>query len=264
MKTHYISIFTLLFSSLFFGQVGIQTDNPQGIFHVDAMKNNSPVIQENDDFVVKNSTGNVGIGILNPDNKLHVNGKIKITDGTEGNSKILVSRSDGQARWVLPAILRPNVRGTLPTSVVTFDSGQAGQTSRLYNYSGFSITLPEGKWIVNNCFTFTNIGGTSAGSGPRVSYWLRTYLSTNPSNFMALEQNNFTHLGPAGSNTAYGGMLNSNTPNPTRIGSIAGSSIIEVTAASQTLYVMIEQKPSGYYTFSSSYLENYLYAIPID
>lgn len=263
MKSYYTLIFAFCFNSLFFSQIGIQTGNPQGIFHVDGAKNNTPTIQESDDFVVKNTTGNVGIGTLNPSTKLHINGKITITDGTQGSQKILVSNSNGQANWVLPAILRPNILGSVPTQT-DVSSGQSGQTSRKYNYSGFSITLTQGKWVVSSCLTFLNIGGLDATSGPRISYWMRTYLSTDPSNYTTLVQNNFTHLGTAGTNTAYGGLLLAGTPNPSRDGSIAGSSVIVVTAPSQTIYLMMDQKPTGYYTYSSVYYENYFYATPID
>ena len=44
-------------------------------------------------------TGNVGIGTTNPSEKLVVNGSIKITDGTQGNGKILTSDATGKATW---------------------------------------------------------------------------------------------------------------------------------------------------------------------
>lgn len=263
MKSYYTLIFALCFNSFLFSQLGIQTAEPQGIFHVDAAHNNTPTIQENDDFIVKNTTGNVGVGTLNPSTKLHINGKITLTDGTQGNQKILVSRSNGQANWVLPALLRPNILGTAPTPT-SVSSGQTGQTSRKYNYSGFSITLSQGKWIVSSGLTFDNIGGTSPTTGPRISYWMRTYLSTDPTNYTTLVQNNFTHLGTAGSDTAYGGLLLSGTLNPPRLGFISGSSVIEVTAPTQTIYLMMDQKPAGYYGYNSTYYENYFYATPID
>ncbi len=43
--------------------------------------------------------GNVGIGNNNPDAKLLVNGSLKITDGTEGNGKVLTSDANGKASW---------------------------------------------------------------------------------------------------------------------------------------------------------------------
>ncbi|MGB0881738.1 MAG: beta strand repeat-containing protein [Vicingaceae bacterium] len=44
-------------------------------------------------------TGNVGIGTANPAAKLDVIGKLKVTDGTQGAGKILVSDATGVAAW---------------------------------------------------------------------------------------------------------------------------------------------------------------------
>ncbi len=45
---------------------------------------------------------NVGIGTSIPSAKLHVNGNIKITDGTQGAGKILTSDATGLASWQPP------------------------------------------------------------------------------------------------------------------------------------------------------------------
>jgi hypothetical protein len=42
---------------------------------------------------------NVGIGISNPSALLHVNGTFKLTDGTQGDGKVLVSDNLGKASW---------------------------------------------------------------------------------------------------------------------------------------------------------------------
>ena len=47
------------------------------------------------------STGNVGIGTLTPDTKLHVEGAVKIADGTQAVGKILTSDANGLASWQL-------------------------------------------------------------------------------------------------------------------------------------------------------------------
>lgn len=44
-------------------------------------------------------SGNVGIGTTTPTAKLHVNGSVKITDGTEGAGKVLTSDAAGKATW---------------------------------------------------------------------------------------------------------------------------------------------------------------------
>ena len=63
---------TLLLSSLAFSQVGINTENPQAIFHIDGKSSTQTTnpttgaptaAQQVDDFVVT-SDGNVGVGII--------------------------------------------------------------------------------------------------------------------------------------------------------------------------------------------------------
>lgn len=43
--------------------------------------------------------GNVGIGTINPSAKLEIAGSLKLSDGTEGNNKILTSDAAGNASW---------------------------------------------------------------------------------------------------------------------------------------------------------------------
>lgn len=49
--------------------------------------------------IVVLNNGNVGVGTPAPDQKLTVNGSIKITDGTQGLGKVLTSGADGKASW---------------------------------------------------------------------------------------------------------------------------------------------------------------------
>ena len=46
---------------------------------------------------------NVGIGTSSPSAKLHVNGSMKISDGTQGNGKVLTSDANGMATWQMPS-----------------------------------------------------------------------------------------------------------------------------------------------------------------
>ncbi|CAM3901439.1 MULTISPECIES: hypothetical protein [Flavobacterium] len=53
-------------------------------------------------IVLGNSTNNnnkVGIGTNTPDERLHVNGSVKIVDGNQGAGKVLVSDANGKATW---------------------------------------------------------------------------------------------------------------------------------------------------------------------
>jgi hypothetical protein len=69
-------VFALVFSTFSSAQVGIETNNPQGIFNIDGAKDNltsgvSTTTQQANDLVVT-STGNVGIGTTAPGAKLEI------------------------------------------------------------------------------------------------------------------------------------------------------------------------------------------------
>lgn len=92
-------------------QVGINTQNPQGIFHIDGKSDNSSVptvTQQLNDFVIL-SNGNVGIGTLNPSAKLVIedgataaNPKsvLKIVDSNVKKDRVMTAiNSNGEATW---------------------------------------------------------------------------------------------------------------------------------------------------------------------
>lgn len=102
---------SLFWSSKFCAQVGINTENPQGIFHVDGAKDNPPVgtpapDKQLNDFIVS-STGMVGIGTINSTAKLTVDSGVnnqsgmKLTNLTassppyNGATSTLAVQSDG-------------------------------------------------------------------------------------------------------------------------------------------------------------------------
>lgn len=95
-------------------QIGIQTDYPRQIFHIDALQDNPldvttplTVTQEQNDMVI-DKNGNIGIGTLIPQNKIHINHDpvitgdaygLRLTPGY-GNSAILTLEGDGKTvKW---------------------------------------------------------------------------------------------------------------------------------------------------------------------
>ncbi|MBD8347826.1 hypothetical protein [Dysgonomonas sp. HGC4] len=101
MNKVYWTLLLFIFSVSIVAQIGILTENPLQVLHIDGMGDNTnPVtdIQQENDVVVT-SEGNVGIATINPDRKLTVNGKIQIKDGSQANGKILMSDANGLASW---------------------------------------------------------------------------------------------------------------------------------------------------------------------
>lgn len=92
------------------------------------------------------SSGNVGIGIDKPTNKLHINsstaGAVKIVDGTQGADKVLTSDADGVATWKQTSV----AFGTVNVTGVDYTLPANTNTCK---YVGVPITLPAGKWLLS-------------------------------------------------------------------------------------------------------------------
>ncbi|MBI2884696.1 MAG: hypothetical protein HYY15_00815 [Candidatus Omnitrophica bacterium] len=59
----------------------------------------TPIAGSDPAFFVINSDGRVGIGTTDPGVTLNVNGQFKLTDGTQGDKKVLTSDANGLANW---------------------------------------------------------------------------------------------------------------------------------------------------------------------
>jgi hypothetical protein len=102
--------FCLVISNSISAQVGINTQNPLSLFHIDGNGDNSttPTSAEllNDITVTKD--GNLGIGTINPLNKLSIlttgsNTGLHLPNGAS-SGKVLTSDINGNAEWVSGAV----------------------------------------------------------------------------------------------------------------------------------------------------------------
>jgi hypothetical protein len=111
--------------------------------------------EQGDQLTITRDSGNVGIGTLMPTSKLDVIGKVKITDGTQGTGKVLVSDANGQASWQNASILQ----------TVTKDSTSASNGLIL---SGKEIelggTLNKATTITTSASNTIAIGGLQRGN----------------------------------------------------------------------------------------------------
>ena len=265
---------TILCASVIFmaakAQVGVGTTNPQGVFNIDGAEDNNatgiPELAQQANDVVVTLEGKVGIGTSSPSNKLVIDngttaGAIKIIDGTQGADKVLMSDASGVATWRTPASAKPTVVGIFPVGQSVVSDGIGGTKN-----TGVSITLSQGKWAVNAGLTIFDYLTPSTNPSLASRYWLHAYLSSSTT---TVAQTGFTHLGPAGNNTSYASVITSNDTNPGSnndryLNFLSGSSLIDVTDSSVTLYLLLENFPTNYWTFPTSAWENYFYAIPLN
>ncbi|EJL69568.1 hypothetical protein [Chryseobacterium populi] len=96
-------------------------------------------------FSVDAANNRVGIGTASPDKKLDVRsasaGAVRIQDGTQGDGYVLTSTADGTGIWKQP---RAQVIRGATTGGYDFPFAVISE----YRYTGASITLPPGKWLV--------------------------------------------------------------------------------------------------------------------
>ena len=271
----YIIASVFFFSALAIAQVGINTTSPTQPFQIDGKKDNVTAVQtesEKNDFVV-DKNGYIGVGVANPQTRLHLSkptsGAIKIVDGTEGMGKVLISDDQGVGTWRMPQSFKDVVLGKfyrdasnneIPTSSDNNISGVP------FKYLNADIQLTKGKWIINMGITLKN------RVAPDYQVLVHTYLSSSKT---AVTQSGWKHLGPSGNNTSVAGILRGyGDTSGDNNNFVNGSSLIEVTSDTATLFFVIENlatnEPTNgvdtglkWYT-ASGYWENYFYAIPVN
>jgi len=214
-------------------------------------------------------SGKVGIGTKTPSTKLEVNngtinGAIKIVDGTQGEGKVLTSDANGVGTWRSSASLKTTALGVFPSADITTRSDlQSLNTtgtdpSDPQKYTGVYIDLEPGKWVVNSGMTIYCFKAD-------LTHFQHAYLSNSQT---AVVQNDFQNLGP-GANTAFAGKISNGSvegidADPQRNANfLSGSSVINVTQPTR-IYLLLENKPDLYWSYSTSAWENYFYAIPIN
>ncbi|WP_300671598.1 hypothetical protein [Soonwooa sp.] len=263
-----------------FAQVGINTQNPLDVFHIDGAKDNPAtgapsVVQQSNDVIVT-SAGNVGIGTITPSTKLEIQTGgtssapitgFKLVDGNQAAGKYLISDAYGVGSWMVlnegnSSKLAAN--GIFGTAVVTSD-----ETATTLKYSGVMMHVDPGRWLLSSGIkvNFTADAATPLPYG--TSYFLNFYISSSQS---AVQQTGFTIENiSAANNITFGGniMRGKGIDNGNFM---QGSKIINVTSPTGVdLYLLIQNvaRPAAAtsgaaWSFNPASGENFFYAVPIN
>lgn len=166
MKTSQMYFLVIVFLFLHlkgFGQVGVNTSNPQGMFHIDGAKDNPniglPNITQQTNDIVITAVGNMGLGTISPTAKLDIEtggtpavpiAGLKLVDGTQRNNLVLTSDDNGLAKWQPIAI--PFYTKTFTGSFTLPANTGTGLGIGSVRYTGQYLDLPPGKWAINLIF----------------------------------------------------------------------------------------------------------------
>lgn len=171
----YLMLLILVSPLVLFSQVGINTQNPLGVFHIDPQANTSSVgVNDDDDFIVTDD-GKVGIGTTNPQTTLHVNGNMRYSDGYEQAGYILRSRNaSGDAYWSEQRLVNPMILPNQSNIETVISNSIYNIKNNSLHYMGLSITLPwAGRWKV---FFKANYRQYTQGNK---AYYILWYLSAS-------------------------------------------------------------------------------------
>ncbi|REC50327.1 hypothetical protein [Chryseobacterium pennipullorum] len=189
IKINYYLVVLLFLGTALSAQVGINTNNPQGVFNIDGAKDNpatgAPNATQQANDVAVTAAGNMGIGITVPTNKLHINATNPLrlqglTAGVAATDPLVVADTNGVLKTIgtlgslsipIPAIFR------LETAQSDFLSGQgiggsqAVPMSLVKNsipgltYAGNTITFPAGTYQLTFIYEGThNAAGCTVSS----------------------------------------------------------------------------------------------------
>ncbi|MCZ4242370.1 hypothetical protein [Pedobacter punctiformis] len=203
---------------------------------------------------------------------------LQIVDGSQATGKVLTSDANGNTSWTYSALQA--ITGTLPSgaSVVSFTSYGAGNPPNISLYTGGSITLPPGKWMVS-FGSLASMGQNDRMNTSDAQLWCTAFLSNSTSSNVATTDYITAYTGQRGSGGSIGRGMNRTMVT----GAIA---INNTSGANKTYYLWANQEletytggPAqiyinggttlgtnpGYWVnlFGSGNYERYFYAIPI-
>jgi hypothetical protein len=147
MKKKILLLMGLLSVGVMRAQIAINTDAPASgtLINIDPFGNNSSSSSNKyDDDIVVDNNGNMGIGTVSPQTKLHIvsnsGSAFRLVDGTQGNKKLLICKdTNGTGEWGEAVFSN---FGTIPFAQTTLTGSQILGLGVAY-YTGLSYTFAK-------------------------------------------------------------------------------------------------------------------------
>ncbi|MBN1340449.1 MAG: hypothetical protein JXA03_14060 [Bacteroidales bacterium] len=103
--------------------------------------------------------GNLGIGVSDPDQKLHVAGSIKMVDGNQAAGRVMVSDETGKAAWTDPSAVADNDWSVNGVDLYRISANDTIVSIFGNGTVGIGITEPGGIFHVNGGIAATGAAG---------------------------------------------------------------------------------------------------------
>lgn len=265
----------VLFYSLGFSQVGINTITPSAAVDIVSKGNTSSTksleVNNNNSrelFTILDN-GNVGINNSTPSTILHIKSNsspiLRMEDGTQGDGKILTSDVNGNASWQTLAV--KSIAGNLPASPTSFTTYGPGSPPNISQYTGGTITLPPGKWLISIGSTASIHPNSSNIITTDGSLWCTAFFSDSSTTGTITSDLISTYTGQRGTAGVVARGANKSF--------VSGYCAVSNTSgADKTYYLWANQEQNGttqssgtnvYWQnpFGPNYWERYFFAIPI-
>jgi len=131
--------------------IGIVLESTSGDFTINSDYSSGP---SSTDFIYQRSSRNIGLGIVNPIEKLHISGgtiRINTVNGTEGAGKLMVSDANGSISFSSTTALGlGGVNGTGTVGTLAKWSDSTTLTNSLLSESGTGVTVNGSVQIYGN------------------------------------------------------------------------------------------------------------------
>ena len=159
-------------------KVGIDTDKPVQLLHIDANKDNRINAANSKDDVVISDAGNVGVGIHTPQNRLHISADgpykaFRLVDTSQGAGNVLTVIDDsGNAAW------RPMRRAKTAPSA-NAGAGFSGSVNSDMAYIHRYVDLEPGLWMIRSNILLNVQGSTNYGTPSKGFYARFSWAESN-------------------------------------------------------------------------------------
>ncbi|QIK59958.1 hypothetical protein G7050_08995 [Dysgonomonas sp. HDW5A] len=119
-----IALIMSIISLYSYSQVGINTINPQGVFHIDGAGDNpssgSPTVEQESNDVTVSVLGNIGVGTTSPNAKIELIGSTTVTPIIARNMEISSTTTLADKQSLFPVVIDNNgvmIRQASPVSL---------------------------------------------------------------------------------------------------------------------------------------------------